>query len=83
MSIKTSTGRYIKDYLDKKIEYSNYLDQLTVAVQTYIVYEVENIYKVIEVGKRNIIILSKGFNYSFDKVLSLSKNIDDEDSNVW
>lgn len=72
-----------KDYLDKKIEYSNYLDQLTVAVPTYIVYEVENIYKVIEVGKRNIIILSKGFNYSFDKGLSLSKNIDDEDSNVW
>ena len=72
-----------KDCLDKKIEYSNYLDQLTVAVPTYMVYEVKNIYKVIEVGKRNIIILSKEFNYSFDKGLSLSKNIDDEDSNVW
>lgn len=47
------------------------------------VYEGENIYNVIEVGKRNIIILSKEFNYSFDKGLSLSKNIDGEDSNVW
>lgn len=73
----------LKDCLDKKIEYSNYLDQLTVAVPTYMVYEGENIYNVIEVGKRNIIILSKEFNYSFDKGLSLSKNIDGEDSNVW